>query len=1278
MNANMRRAVLGVCAAAGVIVCVYARRTAAAENPFRLPVVLDRRGTAREDTIIAVPRTARGAYSVSVAVESPREFSPQGRLQVAVVQGGKQLVGKTLYLGDPDLYTLVRLEGGGVEVRLQPEAAPASGFRYHVVVNRWPESTRLASEPNNSFEQAAPIELGTTIFGSGDEADYVEPKDHDDWFGFEFRESRPKLVYFTLDLMERDNIPPDVAVLRVENGKAVAFDGGADPVTPPHEVQALPGNKFTTRVLKDPGTYYVRVRARHPFYKLRTRVYDVPPYDDPHQAVQTAVDYIIRAGDSWHANTPRKGGLYDRVANVHQETSLCVACHPTHFSQRAQLYALRNGYAVTGRQQLQFLAERFYNNPRPFYGYEEQGATWARVISAPANVLGRMATLLQIYEQNFTGEHREKFFRGVSEYLKLYYEGRDTLPPDESNGNTPLVSAYEVAWYAWVAAPELRPQLERLLAQDHIKNMVDLCYQTLALAGIDREKYRGKIRANAERILSLQRPDGQWAMNFDAGAPEAEFQTGHALWALAEAGYLAEHPQVAKGLEYLLKRQQEFGGWLDPLQSYENFRTPFRETQMAVMALSSFYKGAAKKPEPPRRLDRRDPVALLGEMDDIWQAPSRGVIAEIEQAARSNDALVRQQAAEALGRIAHAPAAPLLKALLGDDNKMVQRTAAWALRQIITRKGQGAAEIERALADRDDRTRWGATRVFATHFSHVVDRVNLEPLAALVTDPVPAIRMQAIKGLWQWWFWDARRESRDRIENTILDAMAEPQHPWVERNLREAIYNIGDENIRYLYNNWVPLLANNEIRDRAVKGRLAVEAATAEKFARVLESGSDHQKKVLLAGLTEFHLRRADSYQAANPETLKQQGRARYVRIGNDVEQIVFHGSSADRMAKALMPLVESQDLELRREATLGAYLVREIRVKAPAYGGNRKYGWDDVLRLAGPQDENRKRLALAVLERVEDDDAVVRATAREIHREFTLDFEGEQRERVERALAKLLGSPRLESQTAALEAIHEAPTFSSGSAVLPLVRAAVLDGKRGAAAIGALQACPALFAEPPIADAVRKAMESENAALAKAALELALRNQAKLENAELRAAFEKAARDARRRKTLTEIAEAYPEVAATEIGARLVKTTAREESKPAAGLRLDYAYFQQRIEPILETRGPDGNACVDCHDTHTIFHLGRPVAGGSGERQVHQNYQSALKVVDAAAPENSLMLRKPTSDSAVEGTVGATRLSHGGGVRWPTGSAEYETILEWIKGAQAQDKSAQLGGQSR
>ena len=1079
----------------------------------KLPTTLEKRGVFDRPAMLALERIEPGVvYSVAVAVENARQLLPDGRLRVVIRQGGQDLVAKTLHHGDPDLYTLVRFEQKGkAALLLAPENTGA--LRYRAAVNRWGTARTLEAEPNNSIEQANPIDLGSTVFASGDEDDYMAPAGADDWFRFEFREPRPKLVYFTLDLMERDNIPVDVSVFRSETGKPVPYEKGMDPVTPPHEVQALEGNKFTTRVLREPGAYYIRVRARHPFYKLRTSVYDLPPYADPRQAVQTAIDYIIRAGDSWHANTPRKGGVLDRIANVHQETSLCVACHPTHFSQRAQLYALRNGYAVTGRQQLQFLAERFYNTPRPFYGYEAEGATWTRVISAPANVLGRMAALLEVYEKEVTGEHREKFFRGVREYLKLYYKDREKLPPDESNGNQPLVSAYEVAWYAWQAAPELRAQLERLLVQDRHANLADLCYQTLALAAVDKEKHRDQIQRNAGRILSLQRPSGQWAMDFKKDAPEAEFQTGHALWTLAVAGYPAEHPQIAKGLQYLLGRQLEFGGWFDPLQSYENFRTPFRETQMAVLALSEYYKERGRGTQPVGRLDRRAPAALIAQLDSIWETPPAATLAAIQQAAGSNDALVRQQAVECLGRLAHAGSIPLLTTLLGDDSKMVQRTAAWALRQIIARRGGGAAELERALASSDNRARWGATRVFATHFSGLVDRVALEPLARLVNDPLPAIRVQALKGLWQWWYWDARRPSRDRIENTILAAMAEPQHPWVERNLREAVYNLADENVRYLYNNWIPLLANDAIRDRAIQGRLAVEAALAEKFARALESGSDRQKKMLLAGLGDFHLRRADSY---DTKLAAAAARTRYNRIGNDVEHTVFFGPSAERLTRSLLPLLTSPDLEMRRAAALASYMVREIRTKS-TYGADRRYGWDDVYRLAGRHDEARLALALAVGQYRQDPDPALRAAAADAYRELA----------------------------------------------------------------------------PPVEQAVKP--------------------------------------------------RAQPPA----------------PTEPAIP---EYAEFRTRIQPLLEARGPDGNACVHCHDTHAIFRLERPGPFGSTEEQVRTNYGSALKVIDAAAPENSLLVRKPTSDAATEGVVGAPGLSHGGGVRWPAGSPQYETILDWIR----------------
>jgi hypothetical protein len=251
------------------------------------------------------------------------------------------------------------------------------------------------------------------------------------------------------------------------------------------------------------------------------------------------------------------------------------------------------------------------------------------------------------------------------------------------------------------------------------------------------------------------------------------------------------------------------------------------------------------------------------------------------------------------------------------------------------------------------------------------------------------------------------------------------------------------------------------------------------------------------------------------------------------------------------------------------------------------------------------------------------------------------------------------------------------------------------------------------VREAVRRAVESDDAPLARAGVELLLRHPEGSENAALRPALEKAlaTTDLKRRRAWLDIVEAQRSLVDTPRGLEIVRASLiqgdpdlavaainllRDEERlqevpairaaldeargnpklegvvrsrletlaAAAPPVLDYAFFRARVQPLLAARGADGNACVYCHDTHTIFHLQRPGPGGFSEEQMRANYQAALKVVDAQAPERSLLLRKPTSDAAVEGTVGARTLSHGGGVRWPAGSGEYQTILEWIRGA--------------
>ena len=119
--------------------------------------------------------------------------------------------------------------------------------------------------------------------------------------------------------------------------------------------------------------------------------------------------------------------------------------------------------------------------------------------------------------------------------------------------------------------------------------------------------------------------------------------------------------------------------------------------------------------------------------------------------------------------------------------------------------------------------------------------------------------------------------------------------------------------------------------------------------------------------------------------------------------------------------------------------------------------------------------------------------------------------------------------------------------------------------------------------------------------------------------------------------------------GPAVAKTGRAAKSGNTLFAKPNEAYFRGYVEPILETRGKDGYACIHCHASHTLFNA---------------TYSTVSNVIDLNDPENSLILRKPTSSAESEGTLGSKQLSHGGGVRWDKDSPQYRTILDWIKGA--------------
>ena len=104
----------------------------------------------------------------------------------------------------------------------------------------------------------------------------------------------------------------------------------------------------------------------------------------------------------------------------------------------------------------------------------------------------------------------------------------------------------------------------------------------------------------------------------------------------------------------------------------------------------------------------------------------------------------------------------------------------------------------------------------------------------------------------------------------------------------------------------------------------------------------------------DLPLRRGDIYDLE--ADLTKDGPPVYNRIGNDIEQIAFFGDSAERMARAIAPLLDSPDPTMRRLAAKAVLLVRDVR-------------FAEVNRLAGPSGANVKLVSQRVLTMPEEAD---------------------------------------------------------------------------------------------------------------------------------------------------------------------------------------------------------------------------------------------------------------------------------------------------------------------
>ncbi|MGE3172198.1 MAG: hypothetical protein AB7O97_06180 [Planctomycetota bacterium] len=811
----------------------------------------------------------------------------------------------------------------------------------------------LESEPNDQWNYASELVLGTAVHGGADDIEYLDNRNEGqvgwDWFRFEWN-GVPKLVFFSLDCPDRDVVATMQVYVQNEVGRLVQYKRGKDPTEVRHDNQdaSIAGWKFLSRVVAD-GTYWLRVKANHPNYVLRTTLHDVPPYVDPRDAVRTAAEYAALAGDSFFANVPRGGAVRTRVDTNTDETTRCFACHAGHYPLIGNLAAAKNGFRVTERPEFRNLVDRIYNVGAPFYGHD--GATWARFDLAPTTGIARVGTMIADFEALVSG-HPTDAIEGPARFAALVYGERDELPqkgdrtPDgnyEFDGNRPISDA-RVATEAWRLFDELArrtgdAEWRRLAAHmldlmptARLKDNEDLAEQMLGMLAMDRRRFAGDIARNAERLLAKVHDDGGWvtaeyvtnlqltdlseAAKLDhPRLPSLTFFTAQAAFALMQAGLPAGEAGrevVDRAVRLVLDRQLEFGGWMDP--QGELFRTAYLETKWALILLSHRYPEVPSDEDSPAERPAPGFAARLRWLDSLWRPRSPAQLDAALQLLASDEPMLRTAAALAVQRmlwyhgdraLLERATAPLVRAL-ADPCKRVAGAAALALRA-IGNQGFGRDALLAAVAHDDARVRRWATRVFVHQFWDLArDPRCLDAMLLRLADPDFVVRLHAAKAVQQWWYRAEAPATKRRLLDALLERTRLEQRPEVAACLVKGLYNICDENTAELYGNDLRVMATPALRARAQDAReQVVERDLGVRLAAELRQGTRDSRLRVLSALGLRISRGAPN--------------------GNDTDDVVlFHAAGAAPLAQEILRALADEDDAIREQAAWAATAVRK------------------------------------------------------------------------------------------------------------------------------------------------------------------------------------------------------------------------------------------------------------------------------------------------------------------------------------------------------------------
>ena len=96
-------------------------------------------------------------------------------------------------------------------------------------------------------------------------------------------------------------------------------------------------------------------------------------------------------------------------------------------------------------------------------------------------------------------------------------------------------------------------------------------------------------------------------------------------------------------------------------------------------------------------------------------------------------------------------------------------------------------------------------------------------------------------------------------------------------------------------------------------------------------------------------------------------------------------------------------------------------------------------------------------------------------------------------------------------------------------------------------------------------------------------------------------------------------------------QTSAPAAPAAANAPALDFQFFKDRVEPIFLHKRPGLARCYVCHSQGTPFRLQALASGASAwtEEESRRNFEAARRLVNAANPTMSLLLRMPLAAEA-------------------------------------------------